>query len=168
MLKEIGGFDEYFTTGYEDAELGLRAFMEGYKLRHSENAVVFHKGGSTIRKVFNASFAIKEQKNILYTILKLYPAPTLLFLFPLYLLRNLIIIITSLLFFKIRISTIMTKATFHFILSDFRIAIKKRKIINNLNNNFKLIRSFNSVLKYDLIRMKRFLINREKSALESY
>ena len=72
MIKEIGLFDEFFDTGYEDAEYGLRAYNLGFKLVHSDHAFVFHKGGASIKKVFNEERAIKEQINISYTIRKNY------------------------------------------------------------------------------------------------
>ncbi|MDZ7740342.1 MAG: glycosyltransferase [Bacteroidota bacterium] len=71
MLKDIGLFDDYFETGYEDAELGLRAFIAGYDCIYEPNAVVYHKMGQSIKKVFNYDYTLKIQCNIFYTYLKL-------------------------------------------------------------------------------------------------
>lgn len=59
MLKDIGLFDEYFVTGYEDAELGLRAFIAGYKCEYEPKAIVYHKMGLSIKQIFNYDYTLK-------------------------------------------------------------------------------------------------------------
>ena len=57
MLEEIGVFDPVFSTGYEDAELGLRAKVFGYNCTYCPSAIVYHKMGSSIRKIFNEDYS---------------------------------------------------------------------------------------------------------------
>ena len=45
MLDEIGGFDEDFFAYGDDAELGLRARIAGWKCLYAPRAVVRHHRG---------------------------------------------------------------------------------------------------------------------------
>jgi GT2 family glycosyltransferase len=48
MLDQIGGFDEDFFAYADDAELGLRARIAGWKCLYIPQAVVRHHRGSTL------------------------------------------------------------------------------------------------------------------------
>ena len=48
MLDEIGGFDEDFFAYGDDAELGLRARIAGWKCLYTPDAVVRHHRGATL------------------------------------------------------------------------------------------------------------------------
>ena len=50
MLEQIGGFDEDFFAYGDDAELGLRARIAGWKCIYTPEAVVRHHRGSTLGK----------------------------------------------------------------------------------------------------------------------
>lgn len=95
MLKEIGGFDDYFSTGYEDAELGVRAILAGYKSVFEPAAVVLHKGGSSIKKVKSPEYNAGIQKNIYYTFIKLTPLSLIIINLPLIFLKILLVVIVS-------------------------------------------------------------------------
>lgn len=73
LIGEIGLFDPFFQTGYEDAEFGLRAFLAGYPTRYEPKAVVFHKISQSVDKIRSPAYAVKIQTNINYTYLKLAP-----------------------------------------------------------------------------------------------
>ena len=77
MLEEIGLFDEFFSTGYEDAELGLRAMLAGYTQIFAPEAVVRHRIGASIDKIRDRRYAVRLQVNINYTYLKLMPGRSL-------------------------------------------------------------------------------------------
>jgi len=49
LLKRIGGFNEFYFYGYEDAELGKRVLDLGYKNTLDSRAAVFHVRSSTSR-----------------------------------------------------------------------------------------------------------------------
>ena len=59
MIQEIGFFDNYFDTGYEDAEFGLRAKVLGYKCMFCPEAIVFHKVSQSIKKLEMTSISNK-------------------------------------------------------------------------------------------------------------
>ena len=75
MLDDIGVFDEFFNTGYEDAEFGLRAMLAGYRQVFAPSAVVRHRIGASIDKIRDLSYAVQLQVNINYTYVKLVPWP---------------------------------------------------------------------------------------------
>lgn len=77
MLADIGLFDEFFDTGYEDAELGLRAMLAGHRQVYAPDAVVRHRIGASIDKIRDQRYAVRLQVNINYSYLKLMPLPVM-------------------------------------------------------------------------------------------
>lgn len=88
MLDDIGVFDEFFTTGYEDAELGLRALLAGYDQVFAPDAVVRHKIGASIDKIRDLSYSVQLQVNINYSYAKLVPWPVAIWNLPWILLKT--------------------------------------------------------------------------------
>ncbi len=88
MLDDIGVFDEFFSTGYEDAELGLRAMLAGYRQVFAPKAVVRHRIGASIDKIRDLSYAVQLQVNINYTYVKLVPGPVVVWNLPWILLKT--------------------------------------------------------------------------------
>ena len=72
MLDEIGGFDEDFFAYGDDAELGLRARIAGWKCIYAPEAVVRHHRGSTMGKGSVARLALIERNRVLLAA-KLFP-----------------------------------------------------------------------------------------------
>lgn len=48
MLKDLGGFDERFAFGLEDADVSWRARMRGWRCLYAPRAVVYHDLGATV------------------------------------------------------------------------------------------------------------------------
>ena len=82
MLDRIGGFDEDFFAYGDDAELGLRARIAGWKCIYTPEAVVRHHRGSTLGKDSAWRLELIERNRLLLA-LKLFPW-SLLCLNPLY------------------------------------------------------------------------------------
>lgn len=74
VLSEVGVFDEFFETGYEDADLGLRIFLAGHDQVFEPEAIVRHRISASIDKIRNIRYAVRLQVNVNYTYLKLMPA----------------------------------------------------------------------------------------------
>jgi GT2 family glycosyltransferase len=72
MLDEIGGFDEDFFAYGDDAELGLRARIAGWKCIYAPGAVVRHHRGSTMGKGSAKRLALIERNRVLLAA-KLFP-----------------------------------------------------------------------------------------------
>ena len=77
MLDEIGGFDEDFFAYGDDAELGLRARMAGWKCLYAPRAVVRHRRGATLGKDSAWRLVLIERNRVLLA-LKLFPWSLLL------------------------------------------------------------------------------------------
>jgi GT2 family glycosyltransferase len=72
MLDAIGGFDEDFFAYGDDAELGLRARIAGWRCAYAPDAVVRHHRGSTMGKGSAARLELIERNRVLLA-LKLFP-----------------------------------------------------------------------------------------------
>lgn len=82
MLDEIGGFDEDFFAYGDDAELGLRARIAGWRAVYAPGAVVRHRRGATLGLASGRRLALIERNRVLLAV-KLFPV-SLLWLNPLY------------------------------------------------------------------------------------
>jgi GT2 family glycosyltransferase len=82
MLDRIGGFDEDFFAYGDDAELGLRARIAGWKCIYTPQAVVQHHRGSTLGKDSGWRLELIERNRLLLA-WKLFPW-SLLWLNPFY------------------------------------------------------------------------------------
>jgi GT2 family glycosyltransferase len=82
MLDEIGGFDEDFFAYADDAELGLRARIAGWRCLYVPGAVVRHHRGATLG-VGSARRLVLIERNRVLLAAKLFPW-SLLWLNPFY------------------------------------------------------------------------------------
>lgn len=89
MLGDIGLFDEFYSTGYEDAELGLRAWLAGYRQVYQPAARIRHKVGASIDKIRDLDYAVTLQVNIHFAYFKLMPAAVIAWNLPWILLKTL-------------------------------------------------------------------------------
>jgi GT2 family glycosyltransferase len=72
MLDQTGGFDEDFFAYGDDAELGLRARLAGWKCIYTPRAVVRHHRGATMGKDSARRLELIERNRVLLA-LKLFP-----------------------------------------------------------------------------------------------
>lgn len=72
MLDEIGGFDEDFFAYADDAELGLRAQIAGWKCLYIPDAVVRHHRGATLGVRSPRRLELIERNRVLLAV-KLFP-----------------------------------------------------------------------------------------------
>jgi GT2 family glycosyltransferase len=72
MLDEIGGFDEDFFAYADDAELGLRARIAGWKCLYIPDAVVRHHRGATLGVRSSRRLELIERNRVLLAA-KLFP-----------------------------------------------------------------------------------------------
>jgi len=83
MLDRIGGFDEDLFAYGDDAELGLRARIAGWRCLYTPEAIVRHHRASTLGKDSVRRLELIERNRVLL-VLKLFPW-SLLWLNPFYL-----------------------------------------------------------------------------------
>jgi GT2 family glycosyltransferase len=72
MLNQIGGFDEDFFAYGDDAELGLRARIAGWKCLYIPQAVVRHHRGATLGVRSMRRLELIERNRVLLAV-KLFP-----------------------------------------------------------------------------------------------
>jgi GT2 family glycosyltransferase len=72
MLDEIGGFDEDFFAYADDAELGLRAQLAGWKCLYIPDALVRHHRGATLGVRSSRRLELIERNRVLLAA-KLFP-----------------------------------------------------------------------------------------------
>ena len=77
MLDQIGGFDEDFFAYADDAELGLRGRLAGWRCLYMPDAVVYHHLGSTLGR-FSSERLFLIERNRLWLAAKLFPWSLLL------------------------------------------------------------------------------------------
>src|SRR5258708_20167332 len=65
MLDEMGGFDEPFFVYGEDADLGLRARIAGWRCVYTPRAVVWHERASTLGLASLRRVALIERNRVL-------------------------------------------------------------------------------------------------------
>lgn len=87
MLDEIGLFDEDLFAYGDDAELGLRARIAGWRCIYAPQAVVLHRRASTLGLASPRRLALIERNRVLLAV-KHFP-PDLLLLNPLFFLARL-------------------------------------------------------------------------------
>lgn len=72
MLEEIGGFDEDFFAYADDAELGLRGRIAGWRCLYTPRAVVRHHRGATLGLGSGRRLTLIERNRVLLAV-KLFP-----------------------------------------------------------------------------------------------
>ncbi len=71
MLADIGLLDEDFFANAEDVDLSFRAQLRGYRCRYVPEAVVYHKGGTTIGR--SPRWFYLMRRNQLWVVIKNMP-----------------------------------------------------------------------------------------------
>jgi GT2 family glycosyltransferase len=72
MLEDVGGFDEDFFAYADDAELGLRGRMAGWRCFNAPGAVVRHHRGATLGLGSARRLTLIERNRVLLAV-KLFP-----------------------------------------------------------------------------------------------
>jgi GT2 family glycosyltransferase len=77
MLRDIGIFDEDFFLLYEDVDLSFRAQLKGYKCLYVPEAIVHHKGSSSI--IYDSPISVYySHRNLEWVYIKNMPAGLIL------------------------------------------------------------------------------------------
>lgn len=72
LFDQVGSFDEDFFAYADDAELGLRARIAGWRCLYIPTAVVYHHTGSTLGR-YSAQRLFLIERNRLWLAAKLFP-----------------------------------------------------------------------------------------------
>ena len=168
MLDQIGLFDTYFHTGYEDAEIGARALVAGYSSIYCPDAIVYHKVSQSVGKIFDENYLKIIQKSIYYTYLKLMPSLLLVWTLP-----GIIFKLIAMFFLNIitnqRHRNRIHGAALRSIWNDRQLIREKRTdFFNNVTpvSSFDVRRQQINWVSFDIKRFWKFHIKGEKSQLE--
>jgi GT2 family glycosyltransferase len=169
MLQDIGIFDEYFNTGYEDAELGVRAVVLGYKSMFEPGAVVYHKISRSVNKILNYNYLLKIQLDIFYSFFKLMPLPVLLVNLPSFVFKYGSVLLIDIVFLRIRFLKIMSHAIW------LTLTRERKKILQSRREFFIKQRPVSSrtILKkqtfflwFDIQRFWKYVVLRRPTTFE--
>lgn len=170
MLRNIGLFDPFFHTGYEDAELGLRAILCGYRSYYAPTARVYHKISRSINKIRDFQYTLKIQMDVFYTTLKLWPAANLWLNLPFFLIKFVFITGMNLFFFRWKYMRVLYTAI-------WRILFRERQQIRSARQLFQPHRQLSAwafqqklvfFLAFDVQRFYKYIWKREKMVFEKY
>jgi GT2 family glycosyltransferase len=170
MLRDIGLFDPFFDTGYEDAELGARAVFLGYRSVYEPTAVVYHKVSQSVRKVMGYGYLLRIQVNIFYTYFKLMPRLALVLNLPSLVFKYGMVLLIDILFFRVKFLRIMLHA-FHasFFIHGRAIRNARRDFQRKHKpRSFPLLRRLECFLLFDTRRFFRHVVFRRKVIFENY
>lgn len=171
MLHDIGIFDEYFETGYEDAEFGLRANILGYKTVFAPDAVVYHKVKQSINKIMNYDYILKIQLNIFYTYFKLMPLGVLLINLPSFIFKYLSIFIIDIIFWRPKFMKVMADAWYRTLFKERKNIKAARKEFYSKHrpvSSFKILKKMTFFLWFDIKRFWKYIILRKEVEQEKW
>lgn len=170
MLRHIGLFDPFFHTGYEDAELGLRALLCGYSCHYAPQAVVYHKISRSINKIRDFQYTLKIQMDVFYATLKLWPTANLWINLPFFLIKLVFITGMNLIFFRWKFMRVLYTAI-------WRILFREKQQIRSARQQFQPHRQLSArafqqklvfFLAFDVHRFYKYIWKREKMVFEKY
>jgi GT2 family glycosyltransferase len=169
MLNEIGFFDPYFSTGYEDAELGLRVFLAGKKIVYDSDSIVYHKMSRSVSKIIDQKRIQKIQEDINYTYFKLMPFGAIAINALINIPRIIIIMILHLITFRIKFLKCRIMAIVRSI-HDLKLIGKKRSEFRKMRklNTCDILKAQQFSFIYDLKRFYYYVLNGRKNQFEKY
>jgi len=169
MLEDIGYFDLYFNTGYEDAEIGARALVTGYKCITDPHAVVYHKISRSVNKIHNFEYVLQIQKSIFYTFFKLMPLPVVLINIPSIIIKYLMVMVFDIVFLRFNYLKMLIKTLHHIFFKDWNEIADSRKAFQSkheLTSSWTILKKQEFFLWFDIKRFYDFVILRKKSEFD--
>ncbi len=167
MIKSIGFFDAYFSTGYEDAEFGLRATALGYKSIFVPDAIVYHKMGQSIKKVFNEDYSLMIHTAILYSYFKCMPFLNIVVAIPSFIFKYCSMLIIDIIFMRYKYLKILVKSWKKLLMNEGN-WIQKRREISSSKLMYLRHPQLIFFLWFDMKRFWNFILLKKDSNLDAY
>jgi len=95
VIRKVGLLDERYFLQFEDLDWGWRGRMQGITSRYIPKAVIYHKWGGTLGR-FSEEKSYYLERNRVYTLLTNYSIRTLIILFPVIAVTEVLVLIYSL------------------------------------------------------------------------
>lgn len=131
MLRDIGLFDTDFFLNYEDSDLSLRAIVQGWSIVYSPKSIVYHKISASIGKIKDSKYRIRSQRNMIWAYLHNTPLLVIFLNSPLFLLRDLVVILLSIITFRWGITWIFIRSRIEVLRTLPKTLRKRRKVLKN-------------------------------------
>lgn len=77
LLLNLGGFDKDFFAYHDESDLGMRAFLDGWKCLYVPESIVFHKIGASFNKT-RGKAKFYHERNRIWFLYKYFPFKFLL------------------------------------------------------------------------------------------
>lgn len=121
-------FDRDYFAYAEDAQLGWRANLMGYKVVHVQSSIVYHEGGATAKKmkVPKDFFFVLAERNKMLNMLTMYSGFTLIRLLPYFLIYPLLASLYDFRHFSSRLKV------FLWMVSNIGRVLEKRRLMQRL------------------------------------
>lgn len=154
LFKSFGGFDDDFFAHMEEIDLCWRMKLDGYKVFHCGQSIVYHVGGGTL-EYSNPRKTYLNFRNSLLLLIKNLPIASLLWKFPFRWLMDYVAATKFLLTGDIKDAIMVIKAH-GYVWKNFIKTLKKRKsqtkTIKNLAGIFPKFLLFH----YHIARVRKF------------
>lgn len=164
VFKKVGLFDTYFKTCYEDADLGLRAALAGFKSGLAHQAVVKHRVSYSVKRIKDDNYGVTLQKNMLFSYFSVMPTSILFVKTPLVFLKTFGIALLAVVTFRFKLLKAQVGGVVAF-LQDYKLLKKRRhnRTPAKFGNAMVLHKSFMAFyLKY----LKQFILKNRPTVLE--
>lgn len=171
MIKVIGFFDTFFTTGYEDAEYGMRANVLGYQCTYCPKAIAYHKIGRSISKVYDAGYARMIQTSIWYSYFKVMPSLVIVLTLPIIFIKVLLLMIFNLISGRTKYQSILHGSIKDTAKNWSKIQRARRALFATSGKSrsaFDILHRQTFFLPYDIKRFYRVFIGGNESSYDEY
>ncbi len=165
IFEKAGYFNTYFKTCYEDAELGLRAALLGYKSGIAINAVVKHRVSYSVNKAKTADYGTILQKNMLFTYFSLMPLSIVAVKLPLIVFKTLAISLLALLTFRFKLLK-SQMGGLGVVVFRFSELVKRRKQVKHKLSFVQVLKLHKSFLGFYIKYFKNFIVSSKPTVLE--
>ena len=171
MIEEIGFFDPYFSTGYEDAEYGLRAVVSNFKCIYTPEALVYHKMGQSVKKIFDESYSLMIQTSILYSYFKLMPISKIIYDTPSLITKTMSMLVIDIVFLRIKYLRILFKSWLNIWRNRNELQKKRKyflKTVKHISSFLYLRKKITWFFLFDVKRFWSIIIIGKISSLDVY
>lgn len=169
MLNHLGYFDEHFFLGYEDAELGLRAWLCGYDAFFVPDARVYHKMSSSIGKIRSADYLSEIQSHVFYTWFKLMPPYVVFTMLPKMIFKYTTVLIIDIFMLRFKYLKVMLMGIQKSFSRIGKIRSSRRMFYSNLSikrTNSEILSRLTPFLRFDANRFWYLIVKQNRSKLE--
>ena len=154
LYKSFGGFDADFFAHMEEIDLCWRMKLEGYKVFHCGESVVYHVGGGTLA-YSNPWKTYLNFRNSLLVLIKNLPVQSLVWKLPIRWVIDYIAVAKFIFTANLRDALMVIQAHIY-IWRNFLKTLKKRKFIRKTNANLTGTLPKLLLFKYYIARVRKF------------